>query len=295
MLYVVRRGDHLSGIAARFGTTVSTILEANIICNPNLIFVGQPLLIPDPGIEYPRAGGFPSYVIQYGDTLSCLAPKFGQTVSSLAAANRIADPNLIYVGNEIIVGFPQPNPAELLRSWETTAEESACQLSSLQEHGIYYIGSFQWETLGETAVPYLVRLLRNSCRTVRYYAVMSLGRIGAGFAARAALEAAANDPDADVARLARLGLRRLSAVQRFSKRLHVSIADQTLYAEPNLQSSAVPLPEGAHVISLRWNIPSATNEEGPRGGLQIYDQVQVSATGQVGYLPRAGFNDILLI
>jgi len=295
MLYIVRRGDHLSGIAARFGTTVPTILEANIICNPNLIFVGQPILIPDPGIEYPRAGGSPYYVIQYGDTLSCVAPKFGQTVSSLAAANRLTNPNLIYAGNELIAGFLRPDPTQLLREWETAAEDAACQLSSLQEHGVYYLGSFQWETLGEEAVPYLVRLLRNSCRTVRYYAVMSLGRIGVGFATRAALEAAANDPDAAVATLARLGLRRLSAVQRYTKRLHIAIADQSIYSEPNLQSSSVPLPQGAEVISLRWNIPSATNEEGPRGGLQIYDQVQVVTTGQVGYPPRVGLNDVLIV
>jgi len=44
--YIVRAGDTLSQIAARFNTTVAAIVEANNLTNPNLIFVGQVLLIP---------------------------------------------------------------------------------------------------------------------------------------------------------------------------------------------------------------------------------------------------------
>ena len=45
--YYVQRGDTLKIIAARFGTTVDTILKLNPkITNPNLIYVGQVLRIP---------------------------------------------------------------------------------------------------------------------------------------------------------------------------------------------------------------------------------------------------------
>lgn len=47
--YVVQPGDTLSGIAARFGTTVQAIAQANNIVNVNLIFVGQVLTIPGAG------------------------------------------------------------------------------------------------------------------------------------------------------------------------------------------------------------------------------------------------------
>jgi LysM repeat protein len=43
--YVVQPGDTLGRIAARFGTTVAAIAQANNIVNPNLIFVGQTLQI----------------------------------------------------------------------------------------------------------------------------------------------------------------------------------------------------------------------------------------------------------
>ena len=43
--YTVRRGDTLSGIAARFGTTVDDLVRINNIANANLIYVGQTLTL----------------------------------------------------------------------------------------------------------------------------------------------------------------------------------------------------------------------------------------------------------
>ena len=48
-IYVVQPGDSLSRIAQRFGVPMATIMSANGIVNPNLIFAGQRLTIPGPG------------------------------------------------------------------------------------------------------------------------------------------------------------------------------------------------------------------------------------------------------
>lgn len=45
ILYTVRRGDTLSKIASRFGTTVEILAKLNNIQNSNLIFVGQRITI----------------------------------------------------------------------------------------------------------------------------------------------------------------------------------------------------------------------------------------------------------
>ena len=44
--YIVQRGDTLSVIAWRFGTTVWALAQANGLWNPNLIYVRQRLYIP---------------------------------------------------------------------------------------------------------------------------------------------------------------------------------------------------------------------------------------------------------
>ncbi len=51
--YVVQPGDTLTQIAARFGTTVQAIAQANNIVNVNFIFVGQVLVIPGTGPTQP--------------------------------------------------------------------------------------------------------------------------------------------------------------------------------------------------------------------------------------------------
>ena len=49
--YTVRRGDTLSGIAARFGTTVSRLVAINQIADEDLITIGQVLTLGLCGTE----------------------------------------------------------------------------------------------------------------------------------------------------------------------------------------------------------------------------------------------------
>jgi LysM repeat protein len=44
--YVVQRGDWLTRIAQRFGVSLWSLLQANPLMNPNLIYPGQVLIIP---------------------------------------------------------------------------------------------------------------------------------------------------------------------------------------------------------------------------------------------------------
>lgn len=295
MLYVVKPGDTLAGIAMRVGTTVERILEANVICNPNLIFPGQPLIISDPGVDLPKAGGYPYYVILYGDTLGCLANQFSQSIVSLAAANEIRDLNQIFAGSELLVRFEQPDPLQLFNEWNRIGGVPCEEISSLQLHGIYYLGTFLWESLGERAVPYLLPLVRHSCDAVRFYTVLSLGRIGTGVGTRLALQQALNDQALFIVELARFALQRFRLIPFWSKRIHIITADTVLFNQPNFASSSITIPKGIPVTVLRWNVPSPTGEEGPRGDVQIYDLIQISGTGQTGYIPRVGFNEIVMV
>lgn len=102
VVYTVVPGDTLSGIAARFGTTYQKIAADNGIANPSLIFPGQVLRIY-PGNNSGGGSNDITYTVQPGDTLSGIAARFGTTYQRLAEVNGIANPNLIYPGQVLII------------------------------------------------------------------------------------------------------------------------------------------------------------------------------------------------
>lgn len=107
--HVVRSGETLGTIAQRNGTTVQALVEANGIANPNLIIAGTTLKLPGGAVS---GGGSSasSHTVRVGDTLASIAARYGTTVSALAKANGIANPNLIVVGRSLqIQGTARPS------------------------------------------------------------------------------------------------------------------------------------------------------------------------------------------
>lgn len=120
--YVVRRGDALYMIAARFGTTTAYLAALNNLYNPNYIYAGmvlrvpcaQPIPYPQPQPKpYPWPGPFPIctyYTVQRGDWLKTIAGKFGVSWQAIAQANALYNPNYIYVGQKLAIPCAQPYP-----------------------------------------------------------------------------------------------------------------------------------------------------------------------------------------
>ena len=100
--YIVKSGDTLSEIAQRFGTTVAKIAADNNITNVNLIYPGQKLVI-NTNSNQGNVDVREMYVVQYGDTLSEIAQRFGTTVEEIAAYNNIYNVDLIYAGQVLYV------------------------------------------------------------------------------------------------------------------------------------------------------------------------------------------------
>lgn len=99
--YIVQAGDTLSGIASMYGTTYQHLAAINGISNPDIIHVGDRIVID--GVVSAQSSDDEYYTIQPGDTLSGIAERYGTSYQYLAYINGISDPNKIYVGDTIRV------------------------------------------------------------------------------------------------------------------------------------------------------------------------------------------------
>lgn len=293
MLYYVKRFDTLQKIANRFNVSEQSIIKANVICDPNYLTPNTPLIIPDSNIDLPKSQGQPPYyIVQFRDTFLCLSKEFNTTVNNLVYMNRL-NPNMIPTGYEILIGNYLQSPDELSKLWSDTGNYKCDELSEDQVHNIYYNSSFVWQALGNQSIPYLIELLNNPCDIVKYYTIVSLGRIGSSNNKVISNLTKLIDYENElVSNAARWALLRISLVRDHSKRMHVTTTESRIYDSPDLNSSSFSVPAGSPIMSLNWSIPSPTNEKNIFGETQLYDRVRFFTTGQDGYLPRVGFNEI---
>ncbi len=118
--YTVVKGDTLAKIAASNGTTVSAIVKANKISNPNFIRIGQELLLGATKVKSGSGGDttdsgsksdgksdsatkpLQTHVVKKGETLASIAAKYDTTVDVIKAANGLTN-STIYIGTTLIV------------------------------------------------------------------------------------------------------------------------------------------------------------------------------------------------
>ena len=102
--YIVVKGDTLSGIAKRYGTTYQKLAEYNGIKNPNIIHVGQKIIIP--GSNGKPATNEIAYIVKAGDNLSKIAKAYNTTWQKIYNDNKNViggNPNRIYPGQRLII------------------------------------------------------------------------------------------------------------------------------------------------------------------------------------------------
>ncbi len=97
-IHLVQRGDTLSRIARRYGVRVADIVRANGIDNPNRIYPGQLLCIPEPP---PACQAI--HTVRRGETLSAIARHYGVRVADIVRANGIPNPNRIFPGQRLCI------------------------------------------------------------------------------------------------------------------------------------------------------------------------------------------------
>ncbi len=119
--YVVQPGDSLGRIAQQFDRTLTEMLLANYLSNPNDIYPGQSLIIPKqavaskPAVQVgPPRRGFYYYKVQSGDTLSQIGQRFDSNGLAILDYNDLPNAETVYSGLEVRIPFgPPPLPVQL--------------------------------------------------------------------------------------------------------------------------------------------------------------------------------------
>lgn len=92
--HTVRAGETLGEIARDHGRTVSELVSANALRDPNHITAGSTLVIPG------EAG---THTVVAGDNLTSIAARYGTTATALADVNGIANRNLVRIGQRLTI------------------------------------------------------------------------------------------------------------------------------------------------------------------------------------------------
>jgi membrane-bound lytic murein transglycosylase D len=117
--YTVRRGDTLSGLALRFGTSVRKLKQRNNIGRRNRIYVGKVLKLPSKKTRKSRntfrvakaklpakntvTSNTGSYRVRKYDNLTKIARRFNTDTVSLVRMNGMRNPNSLYPGQTLVV------------------------------------------------------------------------------------------------------------------------------------------------------------------------------------------------
>lgn len=119
--YTVQPGDTLGWIAQNYGVTVEALMWANNIGDPNWIYVGQVLALPNcsapapapvaPPVVYQPPPPAPApapptkrtHVVSPGETFTYICNLYGTDPVALANVNGIYNLDLIYVGQVLVI------------------------------------------------------------------------------------------------------------------------------------------------------------------------------------------------
>ncbi|MHB1907422.1 MAG: LysM peptidoglycan-binding domain-containing protein [Nitrososphaerales archaeon] len=126
--YKVQSGDTLSLIGSRFNVAWQNIASVNHIYSPYYIYVGEVLQIP---LSSPSV----SYTVKSGDSLSAIASKFEISWQSIASANHISSPYIIYVGEVLTI------PLVTITTTTTSSTSSSSYVQSSSSYVQYTVKS----------------------------------------------------------------------------------------------------------------------------------------------------------
>jgi LysM repeat protein len=103
VVHVVAPGETLGGIASRYGTTSRALAQANGISNPNVVRIGARLTVPAGSGGGGGGATTVAHTVAAGEFLAGIAARYSTSVGAIVSANRISNPNVIRVGQQLTI------------------------------------------------------------------------------------------------------------------------------------------------------------------------------------------------
>ena len=107
--HMVEAGETITSIAPRYGITIGDLARANPELNPDRIRAGQSILLPEHAWREPLPRDAPQresapdlrHRVEAGENLYRIGVRYQVTVAEIAEANGLADPFVVYPGQEL--------------------------------------------------------------------------------------------------------------------------------------------------------------------------------------------------
>lgn len=135
-IYVVQKGDTLSGISQTYDVTPGQLAAANELPDPNSLVVGQALVIPTRGFLHQVAPG---------ETLDQISERFQVPVQQIIEMNQLTNPNYVSVGTQLHIPR-EPTPVIDVAAYmdpQLTGDNSVTVVNEVAEN-LTFLNIFQY-------------------------------------------------------------------------------------------------------------------------------------------------------
>jgi len=148
-IYIVQSGDNITSIASQFGITADELIIANNITNPNLLAVGDELVIP--GLQG-VTGYLVTETVGFGSSLVSLAIQNRVPQQMLTRLNRLTSPTELYTGVNLII--PKDDTRKKLNSrYLLSKEQSILEFAILSGTNPWQLAA-QNQLSNSSAIPF---------------------------------------------------------------------------------------------------------------------------------------------
>ena len=171
-VYVVRKGDSLSGIASRFGITVSKVQQWNVMGANTRIHVGDRLYVSKAGADAlsskavsPTSSAtghtLSTYTVRPGDTLAKIAKAREVTLKNILIWNNLTTRSTIRPGDKLKIYDGQEKSTTSIpkatggSSGTHTVKSGESPASIAKKYGIKTSDVLQWNSLNKSSIVHI--------------------------------------------------------------------------------------------------------------------------------------------